>query len=767
MQQTVLGAWEKKSFKLQMELVTKVICDQEELRDVQRSLRPCQLEDVSFERSANGICGHIGCGLAPRPQKGKKWNVDRKNERVWDQEELNRFCSKLCYTSYKKLSTTLVDEPAWNAATQPNIMPVGKARVTPIAPSSVVNSRNNKLTVPENQKSSPVKIIRGAANRGSAGGRPHRCNGENNNNNNCNTPQFLSPRENGGKNQANTLSNNLSTTRGNSENNNINTAREAEMTELDMLFPDFSFENVEKESSPPKSSAADDRSGIDREHDNTTRQKKGLVESVLQEAHSPVLCSSGTIRGGCTGKIPSRDKVVATTTADDDKKVPNPAVGSFLDSREGGITGPGVRQGVEKRAARGFQPFEIFNDKEPTRRYWPMPKKRVEFPGFITNKDPWVVPIRAAAFPSSYAPSLPSSYQPPPRGGLDVPTTTPAIPQPPRHPPPDDGVVWKIVNGHLTPTASERQALEKSLKGDGHDTGLNRPKSPPPVSCATPPRGPPGIVHTTSLNLSTKSNTEDETDDVFECRAYTDDDDGDTAEEEKRSDSSSVRSTDNTEEEKRSRSDVDGPIAAAAEEEEEEDEEEEVSEEEVNEHVMGAQSGGAKNVGAGAKVMGEEVEEDNDWDMRDSFGEDDNDPDENADLRRKEELISSSFYLKVWAFLSSAVNEKTKSILRGEKVQISELQCQRRELLLERWYPWISAYEGDESRIAELVSTFTITQKLPGASEEDTNILRFALLLCLEQLSSQSKMQRHIQEMTDTHSVLGEELSCLRNVFAI
>lgn len=134
--ETVKSRWIRKSFELQMSLIHGVVPTMEELAEVQRLLAPCQLEDVSYERAATGICGHIGCGRAAQPLEGKKYLVDRKNEKVWDQTELNRFCSKACFSSYSKLKFTLQDEPAWADATRPHGPRDHTNALSPPSPSS-------------------------------------------------------------------------------------------------------------------------------------------------------------------------------------------------------------------------------------------------------------------------------------------------------------------------------------------------------------------------------------------------------------------------------------------------------------------------------------------------------------------------------------------------------------------------------------------------------------------------------------------------------
>ncbi|KAJ1607912.1 hypothetical protein OIY81_2823 [Cryptosporidium canis] len=80
---------------------------------IQSFLRPCDLEEVSIERSGRGVCGWIQCrrrisGGSSAHSNGK-WALDKGSGQIIDRSILSLFCSTSCYYSYLDLSISLSD----------------------------------------------------------------------------------------------------------------------------------------------------------------------------------------------------------------------------------------------------------------------------------------------------------------------------------------------------------------------------------------------------------------------------------------------------------------------------------------------------------------------------------------------------------------------------------------------------------------------------------------------------------------------------------
>jgi len=442
---TVKKRWFKKSYRLQMSLVDRVLFNKEEVMEVQRTLTPCQLEDISHERASIGLCGHVGCGMAPRPSGGKKWFVDRKSNKVWDQQELDRFCSKECFRSYNKLRTSLQDEPAWNEATQPTIAPIGQARVEVSA--------------------EPKHIAK------------------------------------------------------------------------------VHFQSCAASSTAPVTSLSLDH-----------------LDAVVPESNVSAL-----------------------------------------------------------------------------------------FPGFKVN----ATPCRSKT-------SLRTKYN--------------------------------------------RRREERIIAKEEEDSSV--------VSMKEDDEKEDDEEETRIEELKElKESKVDEVETVKECV------------------------------------DVSTLVSGVT--------------KEIEDVEDVSTDGGLDN-----------DYQDDDWGMaafHDScFANEDQDPDpdDDVDLSRREDMVSStSFFVAAWKFLSSVVQDKTHSFLRNETIPSTEVPCERRTLLLERWYPWIHEYQGEASSIAQFVSTFRISTALPGVTADETLLLRFVLLLCIERLSPSDVVEEKLNDIARRRELTELQMSELRGIF--
>lgn len=100
------------SLKFQERLIdNKGTLDDEVIMKIQSFLRPCDLEEISIERSDKSKCGWIQCEMGiPRRSSynsKSKWTLDKSSGNIIDRSTLNLFCSTNCYYLYLNLSISL------------------------------------------------------------------------------------------------------------------------------------------------------------------------------------------------------------------------------------------------------------------------------------------------------------------------------------------------------------------------------------------------------------------------------------------------------------------------------------------------------------------------------------------------------------------------------------------------------------------------------------------------------------------------------------
>ncbi|KAK9171302.1 Rtr1/RPAP2 family protein [Cryptosporidium meleagridis] len=85
--------------------------DNEVISMIQSFLRPCDLEEISIERSDKSKCGWIQCQVGiPRNSSSdlkSKWALDKRSGHIIERSILSLFCSTNCYYLYLDLSISL------------------------------------------------------------------------------------------------------------------------------------------------------------------------------------------------------------------------------------------------------------------------------------------------------------------------------------------------------------------------------------------------------------------------------------------------------------------------------------------------------------------------------------------------------------------------------------------------------------------------------------------------------------------------------------
>ncbi|OII73923.1 uncharacterized protein cubi_02725 [Cryptosporidium ubiquitum] len=85
--------------------------DDEVILKIQSFLRPCDLEEISIERSDKSKCGWIQCEMKiPKSSSSyskSKWALDKSSGNIIERSTLSLFCSTNCYYLYLDLSISL------------------------------------------------------------------------------------------------------------------------------------------------------------------------------------------------------------------------------------------------------------------------------------------------------------------------------------------------------------------------------------------------------------------------------------------------------------------------------------------------------------------------------------------------------------------------------------------------------------------------------------------------------------------------------------
>ncbi|KAF7456332.1 Rtr1/RPAP2 family-domain-containing protein [Cryptosporidium felis] len=104
------------SLKFQERLIENEGILDEDLRlKIKSFLRPCDVEEVSIERSEKGRCGWLQCTRKipklPSQNSGSRWVLDKSQGQIIDRSTLSLFCSSGCYYKYLYLLTSLSESP--------------------------------------------------------------------------------------------------------------------------------------------------------------------------------------------------------------------------------------------------------------------------------------------------------------------------------------------------------------------------------------------------------------------------------------------------------------------------------------------------------------------------------------------------------------------------------------------------------------------------------------------------------------------------------
>ena len=85
--------------------------DDDVILKIQSFLRPCDLEEISIERSDKSKCGWIQCqvGISGGSSNNlkSKWALDKRSGNIIERSILSLFCSTNCYYLYLDLSISL------------------------------------------------------------------------------------------------------------------------------------------------------------------------------------------------------------------------------------------------------------------------------------------------------------------------------------------------------------------------------------------------------------------------------------------------------------------------------------------------------------------------------------------------------------------------------------------------------------------------------------------------------------------------------------
>ncbi|KAH0477039.1 MAG: hypothetical protein KVP17_003230 [Porospora cf. gigantea B] len=73
-------------------------------------LKPSEWLDVAQERSNDGICGMVGCRLAPRSAAGGSWILDTGSLEIYDKDLYESFCSEACLHKHLEIQKSLSNE---------------------------------------------------------------------------------------------------------------------------------------------------------------------------------------------------------------------------------------------------------------------------------------------------------------------------------------------------------------------------------------------------------------------------------------------------------------------------------------------------------------------------------------------------------------------------------------------------------------------------------------------------------------------------------
>jgi len=671
---------QENGFELQWKLIKHSISTQDELKEIQKTLKPSQLEDVMYERSSSNRCGHVGCSRKPKPLNEKVFKVDYKNMKVWSQEDLNHFCSEECYLSFNKLKSTLADMPAFyygkNQKLKKSKISTSKNEVSfPTHTKSVESSKSTESFATVSTESfttvtSQDFIAKEKDGEGSAVQVLH----EKRPVIGLNTQQPFITGSNDTSNisQQSITAEPCTVTVDEKKDNSIQSSPFMAETSMTSILKKNTLNTISTtdDCSFSLSTSIDSKSTIKPRGNRGQMLNKILSNSTITEVN---------------GNTPPSFEHIESIQEEDEMHTPIKSIDSEVSLGDKEKNSNNVIQETKSMESTIDIPWE--GEKND-----PVKFQSTSFTPKINDID---------SNENSITPSPLLSHEPSSRPSIMNQTETFEILT-------DDNKTMETPPHEKIPFINNKTPNTKSINrinrlhrlqsltslSEKKEDGILRTKSEPsiinPAVTVTCPAG-----NIKSLQFDTNENKDE---------------------------SLSKQITD-----------------------------------------------GIKSLFG--NVMDESTDADDD--IMNPFHDgasSDEDPDFNCDLSRGEEtLAKSSFHIKVWRFMSSCVNDRTRNYLlgrKGTKQPRLPTNVTRVELLLQRWHPWIVDFPWcDRAKVSELVTTLSLGQKIPGASAEDTQILRMSFLLFLEQMASPQKVKNEIAEMMKKHKMDESELELLRSVF--